>query len=182
MKKVLIIAADGFEEIEMLAVADILRRLEVQVTIAALPDEFAVTGAHQITVQPDALFSEVDTAAYDALFLPGGMPGAANLYASDAVVELVRQMHSAGKIVSAICAAPIVLAKAGVLTDGAFTIYPGFEKYLNGLHATGEAAAAAGNVITGKGPGAVFDFTALLVQALGLADECSALYPAMFIK
>ena len=124
MKKIAIILADGVEETEFIAVGDVLRRLGMEVTVAGL-HRLEVKGAHDFGLKADRLLAECSPAGFDAVFLPGGMGGALAMYNSVAVVEFVREMERSGKIVSAICAAPIVLAKAGVLEGKKFTMYPG---------------------------------------------------------
>ena len=109
MAKILEILASGFEEIEAVAPADIWRRLGFDVTLAGL-DDMQITGAHGITLECDALLDEVAALDFDAVFLPGGMPGSTNLRDSVVVQEIVKSMASAGKVVSAICAAPMVLS------------------------------------------------------------------------
>ena len=111
------------------------------------------------------------------------MPGATNLLHSEAVLELVRRIDREGGVISAICAAPIVLARAGLLAGRRFTMYPGFEQYLGGMTPTGELAECDGRVVTGKGPGAGFAFAAKLAAALGKSrQEIAAAYAAMFVE
>ena len=182
MMKVLMILAGGFEETEAIAVADVLRRLNIDVTVAGL-DSLEPAGAHGFTVKADALLEKCGGEPYDGVFLPGGMPGATNLLHSEAVLELVRRIDREGGVISAICAAPIVLARAGLLAGRRFTMYPGFEQYLGGMTPTGELAECDGRVVTGKGPGAVFAFAAKLAAALGKSrQEIAAAYAAMFIE
>lgn len=178
--KILLILADGFEELEALAVLDILRRLDFDVTCAGLAAQ-RVVGAHRISVVADCLFAECAGENFAAVVLPGGMPGAKNLFDSAAVVECVRTTAANGGVVAAICAAPIVLAKAGLLKGKKFTLYPGFEKYLDGLASCEEPAVRDGRVVTGRGPGAVFDFAAALAAALGREEEIRTLYAGMFV-
>lgn len=181
MKRVLLILADGFEEIEALGTADILRRLGVEVVLAAL-DGLTVTGAHGIKIAADTELSAVLEENFDCVFLPGGMPGAANLDASGSVTAVLKNVNDRGGVVAAICAAPFVLAKRGLLNGKRFTMYPGFESELGGLKYTSNLAETDGNIVTGKGPGAVFEFSRQLAAALGLEKECEKLYQGMFIE
>ena len=114
MKKVIAVVADGFEETELIGTVDCLRRLKVDVTIAGV-EKIELKGSHNIILHADKLFSEVSAENFDAVFLPGGLPGATTLYDSAAVGKFIAEMNRAGKVISAICAAPIVFAKAGVL-------------------------------------------------------------------
>ena len=179
MKKILTILADGFEETEAIAVADVLMRAGFQVCLAGL-DTKTVRGAHGIKITADAMLADVCNDAFDAVFLPGGLPGATNLLASETTGKVLQETYSRGGVVSAICAAPIVLAAHGMLDGKTFTMYPGFDSYLNGMTPTGRAAERCGNVVTGKGPGAVFAFASELAAALGVST--TELYGGMFVE
>ena len=173
MPNILVILASGFEEIEAVAPADIWRRLGFKVTFAGL-DDMQITGAHGIVLEADALLEEVADLDYDAVFLPGGMPGSTNLRDSEKVCSLISSMAEAGKVVSAICAAPMVLSKCNVLNGKKFTMYPGMESFLlPGNMPSNKSAVRDGNIVTGKGPGAVFDFAVEVAQALGVdGSDC----------
>lgn len=170
MSKVLVLLAPGFEEIEALGTCDVLRRLGLEVTTAALNDR-EVGGAHGVRVVADAELAALDIAAFDAVVLPGGMPGAVNLLA---VKDLVRDFADKGKVTAAICAAPLVLSAAGLLEGRTFTMYPGMGKYLKpGEHPTGRMVETDGTVVTGKGPGATFLFAAAVARALGVEPRAT---------
>jgi len=179
--KIIVVLADGFEEIEAITPIDVWRRLGFEVVLAGL-DGLEATGSHQIKVRAELLLKDCRAQDFDAVFLPGGMPGAMNLYHSDSVRNLVKNINDRGGAVSAICAAPIVLAKAGLLTGRRFTMYPGFDDYLDGSKPTGQLAEADGNIVTGRGAGAAFAFAAKLAQVLGKGCECEQLYPKMFVS
>ena len=181
MKRILAVVADGFEETELIGVVDCLRRLKVEVTIAGL-EALELTGAHNIVLKADALLDDLSPENFDAIFLPGGLPGATTLYESPAVGCWLDEMNRAGKIISAICAAPIVLAKAGLLDNKKFTMYPGFDSYLDGKKYSALPAVTDGNIVTGKGPGAVYAFAGALAAALGLEAECTELFKGMFVE
>ncbi len=176
--KLMMILAPGFEEFEAIGTADILKRLGQEVHTAGLGGK-KVLGAHGIAVETDEEF--VDGTEYDGVILPGGLPGATNLLQSNAVLECVREFHEAGKLIAAICAAPIVLARLGILRDRKFTMYPGFDRYLGGLRYTDNKTETDGNVITGKGPGAVFAFAAAIAKAAGSGNQVPELYAGMFV-
>lgn len=181
MKKIIMILADGFEEIECVTVCDVLRRLGCEVTLAGL-EARNVHAANGLNITADALFSDCTPAEFDAVALPGGMPGSMKLRASAAVEAFLKEMNCRKKIVAAICAAPIVLAKAGLLDNRRFTMYPGLDPYLDGRIPTGNPAEIDGNIVTGKGPGASFAFAAALATALGMDSEVARLYEQMFVK
>ena len=178
--KLLAILADGSEELEAIAVIDIMRRCGVEVTTAGL-EQFSIRGAHGTEITCETVLKQCDISAFDGVFLPGGLNGSLAFYASAAVQEVLRRMYADGKIVSAICAAPIALAKAGILDGKCFTMYPGFEKYLDGKIYTDALAETDGKVVTGKGPGAVFAFSKQLAAALGAEKEFAAVSTGMFL-
>ena len=115
MKKVSVILADGFEEIEALTVVDLLRRAQIYVGTVSATDEYIVHGAHGINVQTEDLFEEVNFVESDMIVLPGGMPGTTNLNDHAGVRRVVKDFYEEGKYVAAICAAPTVLANLGIL-------------------------------------------------------------------
>ncbi|MDD3666990.1 MAG: DJ-1/PfpI family protein [Bacteroidales bacterium] len=179
MKKILLILAPGFEELEAVGAADILRRAGFELRTAGLYEQ-NVVGSHGLPISADLRLDDVIDQDFDAVVLPGGLPGATNLCNSDAVIELMRRTVRNGGIAAAICAAPIVLARAGLLANRRFTMYPGFERYLNGATPTGNDAETDGPIVTGKGPGAVFAFASAVAASLG--TDVSELYRGMMIS
>ena len=174
MKKAIVFLANGFEEMEATGTIDILRRGGVEVTIVTINSSREVTGAHGMVYLADQTLAEADCTTAAALVLPGGMPGATNLNACAPLRALLQAHYAQGKLVAAICAAPLVLGGLGFLQGRKATCYPGFEDQLTGASITGEAVEVDDNVITGRGPGLVFNFGLALVaylQGLEKADE-----------
>jgi len=180
MKNAIVLLAEGFEEVEAVTPIDYLRRAGISVTIVAVSDSAAdgslsVKGARGITVNADALLYDIlrqgQTAAYDAVIIPGGMPGAANIAASKEAGTLIKEMAAAGKFVCAICAAPaVVLAPLGLLSGKKFTCYPGMEEKVSNGKWTDERVAIDGAIITSRGAGTAGAFAvAIIGQMLGEA-------------
>lgn len=165
--KVMIPLAEGFEEIEALTVVDVLRRAGITVDTVGVMGS-VVSGAHGIRVMTDKKLLEINADEYDAIVLPGGSPGYVNLGRSSKIIEILKEFDSKGKIVAAICAAPSILAKAGILEGKRATIYPGMEKELP--YPRGDRVVVDGNVITSQGPGTAMEFALAIVKAL-LGDD-----------
>lgn len=177
MKRAFVFFATGFEETEAIGTVDVLRRGGIDARTVSITGVKQVSGAHGIEVVTDLLFEEADFSDADALVLPGGMPGSNNLNAFEPLKELLLEQYRKEKIVAAICAAPIVLGGLGILKNRKATCYPSFEPKLIGAKITDEAVVVDGHVITGKGPGLVFDFALALVSALkgeATAEEVAA--------
>ena len=153
MKKVGIFMADGCEEIEGLTVVDIVRRAKLEMTTISITDKKEVTSSHNVTFLTDALASEVDFDGFDAIVLPGGMPGTLNLGASDMVNKVIKKFAGEGKIVAAICAAPSALGILGILEGKNATCYPGFEDQLKGAKFKAVPVVTDGNITTSRGMG-----------------------------
>jgi 4-methyl-5(b-hydroxyethyl)-thiazole monophosphate biosynthesis len=166
MKKVFIFLADGFEETEVVATMDVLRRGELEVISVSISGKKEVTGAHNIPVVADRLFSELDFSDGEMLILPGGMPGAANLNVHAGLKTLLKQYADKGKKLAAICAAPLVLGGMDLLQGKKATVYPGFEHTLQGAILVENAVVKDGNIITGRGPGFALNFGLAIVEEL----------------
>lgn len=182
MKKAVVFLANGFEDIEALATVDILRRGGVDVTTAGVTGD-TVTSSHNVQVLSDKSVSNINAADFDAVICPGGMPGATNLRDSDKVVSVIKEAYDAGKIVAAICAAPMVLEKAGVLQGKNFTMYPGMESHApSGNYKNNVYVVQDGSVITGAGPAATFEFALTLVSNLQGKEIADQVAQGMLIK
>lgn len=169
MKKVYVFLADGFEDVEALIPVDVLRRGGVDVVTVSISDFPLVRSSHGVNIETDIMFEEGDFSDADLLFLPGGMPGATNLFDHKGVCKAIVDQHAAGKKVAAICASPaVVLAPLGILEGKRATCYPGMEAPLpeNGATYTGDLVTVDGHVTTGEGPAAAFPFAYELLAQL----------------
>ena len=166
MSKVCVFFGAGFEEIEALTVVDILRRAGVDTTMVSVSEERKVTGSHAITVEMDAVISEVDFESLDMIVLPGGMPGTANLEACEALMEQVDAFASQDRIVAAICAAPSILGHRGILKGRKACCYPSWESHLEGAVVLEQPAVIDGNLVTGRGMGAAVPFALAIIERL----------------
>lgn len=160
---VYVFLAHGFEEIEALTAVDLMRRADIQVKTVSIMGEKLVYGAHGIGVEADILFMEANFKQCEMLVFPGGMPGTTNLCNHKDLIEEVQAFSKTGKTVAAICAAPMVLAKAGLFDGHEATIYPGMEEELVGAVPTEGNVVKSGNLITSKGPGTAMDFALALI-------------------
>ena len=168
MAKVYVFLANGFEDIEALIPVDVLRRGGVDVTTVSVEDDSQiVTSAHNVQMVADAMLADCDCSDADLLLLPGGMPGASNLFASRGVCDALLRQQAAGRRIAAICAAPaVVLGQLGLLKGKRATCYPGFEQLLDGAIYTGELFTVDGNITTGEGPAAALPFAYELLSQL----------------
>ena len=175
MKDAIVLLADGFEEVEAVTPIDYLRRVGIEVTVASVDGNLLVKGARGIIVNADvALYDLINQQQtdVDAIIIPGGMPGAANIAASPEAGALITQAAAAGKLICAICAAPaVVLAPLGLLSSKKFTCYPGMEKTVQGGSWTDKRVVIDGSIITSRGAGTAGEFAAAIIgQLLGEAE------------
>ena len=164
MPKVAVILANGFEEIEALTVVDVMRRANITCHMVGFEDK--VTGSHAIQVQADRVF-DGNLSEYDMIVLPGGMPGSAHLRDNEQLIAELQKCEQVGKKVAAICAAPIVLNRAGLLKDKEFTCYDGVQEQIADGHYHKETVVVDGNIITIRGPATALAFAYHLVETLG---------------
>ncbi|MBC2595298.1 DJ-1/PfpI family protein [Ruficoccus amylovorans] len=169
-KTALIILHEGFEEMEAIAPIDILRRGEVEVTVASREFHTSVKGRNAISVKADVLLDEALKKSYDCLILPGG-PGVAKLRSDRRVLDAIKRHHQEGRLVAAICAAPLCLLDAGLLPGKPFTSHPTTANELPGRDPQ-QAVVSSGNILTSQGAGTATAFAlAVLAQ---LTDETTA--------
>lgn len=156
---VCVFLANGFEEIEALVPTDILRRGGINTKLVSiLSESMTVKGATGVEVKCDITLDEMNFTEVLGVILPGGMPGAENLYKSKKVCEAVSYCVNYNKIIGAICAAPMILGRMGLLKGKKACCYPGFEKELSDANIVKDKICTDGNIITAKGPGVSFDF------------------------
>jgi 4-methyl-5(b-hydroxyethyl)-thiazole monophosphate biosynthesis len=165
-KTVLTLLADGFEEIEATAPIDLLRRAEAEVTVASCSDSLDVTGRSTITLRADTLLSHIpEPLAFDLLVLPGG-PAVFELRKRPEIIDLIRDFADTGKPIGAICAAPLLLLDAGVITsDSTCTAHGSTEEEIPQLSKS-KAVVQDGQIITSRGAGTAVEFGLALIQEL----------------
>ena len=174
-KRVIVLLAEGFEEVEAVTPIDYLRRAGIELTIAAIGKDLTVKGARGIKINADALlggfFEEGKptpaVSAWDAVIVPGGLPGADNLAASGETGAFLKEMARAGKLICAICAAPArVLAPLELLEGKKFTCYPGEEATVSGAQWKQDRVVEDGNLITSRGAGTAGEFACAIIERL----------------
>ncbi|MBF0786531.1 MULTISPECIES: DJ-1 family glyoxalase III [unclassified Streptococcus] len=165
MKKVAVVLANGFEEIEALTPVDVLRRASITCDMVGLTG-LEVEGSHGIKVQADKLFTG-DLSAYDMIVLPGGMPGSVHLQNHTGLIAALQAAAKKDTYIAAICAAPIVLEKAGLLADRRYTCYPGQEKTIASGHHVSETVVVDATIVTSRGAGTALAFAYTLVDLIG---------------
>ena len=176
---VLVFLANGFEETEAIAPIDILRRNGQKVVTVGIGEEI-ITSAHGVTVVPD--ITEVDISMsdeIDMIVLPGGMPGTLNLEKSRTVQDAIDFCAANGKYIGAICAAPSIIGRKGLLKGRKATCFPGFEDFLEGAQFTGAPVEHDGNIITARGAGVALEFGLKLVEALSGKPASDKIHEAM---
>ena len=167
MAKVYVFLADGFEDVEALIPIDVVRRGGVEVVTVSTTEFTQVESAHGVSIESDIQFDQSDYTDADLLMLPGGMPGASNLFAQEGVCEALKAQFAAGKKIAAICASPaVVLAPLGILDSKRATCYPGFGQALTNATSTADLVTVDGNITTGEGPAAAFPYAYELLTQL----------------
>ena len=166
MIKVFAFLADGLEEVECLAVVDVLRRSGIEVTLVSITGSREITGSHNIRFRADTLFEEVSADEADVLFLPGGMPGTKTLQAHEGLAAAIKKANKQGRRIAAICAAPSILGALGLLKGRTATCYPGFEEFLTGVSYTSQGVVTDGNITTARGLGYALDLGLELIRLL----------------
>ena len=166
MKKAYLFLAYGFEEVEALTAVDLLRRAGIEVITVSISCNNTVTGAHRIPVVADIKLDESGFNNADAIILPGGQPGVDNLKACERVREIVKRNYDNGKLICAICAAPMILGEMGLVNGRKATSYPGCEAALTGADISEDSVCVDGNIITSRGVGTAIDFSVEIIKKL----------------
>ena len=178
---IIVLLANGFEEIEALTPVDMLRRAGLTVKTVGVTGK-APTGAHGITVVCDAVPEEIDLSTVDMAIFPGGMPGADNLDKSEFTDSVIDALIENGGRLAAICAAPLVLGKRGLLRGKEATCYPGFEKHLHGAKVVDEGVVTDGNITTAKGMGVALEFARELITLTKGKDTAEEICKSIFME
>ena len=180
-KKILVPIAEGFEEIEAVTIVDVLRRAELDVTLASLGPG-PVLGSRGISILADAVLGDLDLDAFDVLVLPGGMGGTLAMMEDQRLLNLLRAMHADGRLTAAICAAPMVLARAGIEVGHAMTSHPGVRDRLGQAEVRETPRVVrSGSLLTSQGPGTAMEFALALVTELVGPGACEDLQQAMLV-
>ena len=180
MGTIYLFLAEGFEEVEALSVVDIVRRAGLSIKTVSVTGQETVTSSHGVNIKADMLF-DAEAICQDAemLVLPGGLPGATNLAAHEGLRKVLLGFCAAGRPLAAICAAPLVYGRMGLLKGKKATCYPGFEENLEGAEYTAALVEEDGQFITGKGPAAVFAFGYAIAARLIGAEKTQAVKNGM---
>ncbi len=175
----MIFLAEGFEESEALLPLDILRRGGLDAITVSVTSDRIVKSSHGVQVVADALISEISAEDVQMIILPGGLPGATNLDECQSLDKMIMDFASKGKSLAAICAAPMVYGKRGLLRGKKATCYPGFDKYLDGAEYTGVLVECVDNFILGKGPAAAAEFGFAILEKLAGREKANEVRKGM---
>ena len=181
-KTALVPIADGTEEIEAVCIIDVLRRAGVAVTVASV-NRLQITASRGVKLVADRLIADCVDESYDAVVLPGGMPGAAHLRDSVPLGEILKRQDRSGRIFGAICAAPaVVLQHGGLLKNRHATAHPGFFDQLDPEYAVATRVVVDGKCITGRGPGTAIEFALKLVSLLFDEEKAREVAAPMIVE
>ncbi len=164
-KNVLIPLAPGFEEIETITVVDVLRRAGARVTLGGT-EEGPIKGSRGVLILPDAPLENQSPDHFDMIVLPGGQPGTNNLTNNPGLIHFLKTMDRGKKFIAAICAAPLILQKAGLIEDKILTSHPSVEDQLEVKEYLNERVVVDGTLTTSRAPGTAMEFALKLVEIL----------------
>jgi len=180
MPKILLPLAEGFEEIETMSIVDVLRRAKIEVVIAGLHPG-AVSSVRNVSINPDTTIDSIHSDEFDMIILPGGQPGTDNLNADNRIHTLLSEFQAAGKLIGAICAAPIILAAAGLLSGKRATSYPSYSGNLKGAVYEDRTVVTDGTIMTSQGPGTALTFALAVVARLAGMRTAEEVSKAMLV-
>ena len=180
MPRVLLPLAEGFEEIEAMAMVDVLRRAEIEVVVAGLQPG-PVSSARKVTVIPDTSIDTISSDGFDMIVLPGGQPGTDNLNSDARIHRLLAEFQAKGKLIGAICAAPIILSKAGLLSGRRATSHPSCSTRLDGAMYEDRTLVTDGNIMTSQGAGTAISFALAIVSRLAGGHVSDTVRRAMLV-
>lgn len=181
MSRAAVLLAEGFEEIEATTIVDVLRRAGVETVLVGVTG-LEVSGAHGIRLGADVSIAAAAQQKWDLVALPGGMPGATTLRDDPRVGQLLRAHKDRGGTLGAICAAPIALARAGLLVGRRVTSFPGFKAELGAVEYVEAPVVVDGELITSRGPGTAIAFSLALVEALSGQRKRQELAKALLVE
>lgn len=179
---VYIFLAKGFEEIEAITCADILKRAGEDVRLVSTETTKMVLGAHEINIESDIMLSECDFKECRMIVLPGGMPGTTNLLKNKELTDQIVKFDEEGKMVAAICAAPMILGKLNLINNRRATIYPGMEEYLNGAICSKDKVVVDENIITSQCPATAMEFALKLAELLAGNEKALQVKEGLALK
>ena len=169
-KKALVLLSEGAEEMETVIAVDVLRRGQIETTLASVSEDdcMVIKCSRDVKIQADATLKEaISKGPYDVIVLPGGLKGAQNLASSNAVKELLIEQNARGSLIAAVCAAPTALKAHEIGKGKSITSYPAFKNDLDGYYKySDERVVVDGNLVTSQGPGTCFDFALKIVELL----------------
>jgi protein deglycase len=181
MPRVVVVLADGFEEVEAMSIIDVLRRAEIETMVVGLHDGPALS-ARKVKVIPDTTIDTITAEDFDMIVLPGGQPGADNMNKDARVQDLIKSFNAKGKRISAICAAPIVLAGAGILRGKRVTSYPTYKDKLGNVVYEEKEVVQDGNILTSRAAGTALFFALAIVEQLAGREKAQKIKEAMLAR
>ena len=170
MTRILVLLADGTEEMEFVITVDLLRRANFEVVTAGIKSE-SVVASRRVKLVADTVLAKVQLDDYDGIVVPGGGAGVEAMAKDVRVLEAVRHFHRHNKLVAAICAGPVVLHQAGILEGKRYTCYPGVEKMIADVPRQDERVVRDGNFVTSQGPGTAFLFALAIIAYFAGAEK-----------
>lgn len=173
MSKTFIFLAEGYEEVEMLTVVDMLRRANISIDMVSITRCLSVVSSHNVTIDADLLFEDANFETADMLILPGGVPGTPNLFAFKPLTDKLIEFNNKGKYIAAVCAAPSILGELGILKGKKATCFPGYEEKLLDAEYVKQPAVTDGNIITSRGMGTCIEFAGAIITALESAEKAN---------